>query len=463
MASSCTGGGLSHLACEVIPYIPIVGGELEDGSKLAGTTATAVTGDVVGDVAKAMASAATGLLKTLSTFWMSVSTPDLTSASSPVAALMSKTSWITGVIAVVCVLVAAARMALRRRGEPVHTLMLGLARLVVVSFAGTSLIETAGKLGDLFSADLLHSAGVGSGGWSGVISVTVISGTFASGDGMLLIVALLIVISSLIQLLLMVLRVGLLVILTGTLPLAAAASMSDWGESWWRKHLAWLTAWLLYKPAAAILYAGAFYLTQGTRSVEEVTAGFMILILSVLLLPALLKTIVPMTSALGAASGGGLAMAATGALATGAIKALSGAATGGASAAADGAAATAKATAKPTGSQVTAGEKDPDGAQAGAAGTAPSPAGASEGRTGRGSRPADPPPPAEAEAGSTGGNGRDGQPAADSNGKPPSGSGTSARTGKRPAEQEPDQEQDNTGGPTGAAGNGDDDSQEIGG
>ena len=119
---------------------------------------------------------------------------------------------------------------------------------------------------------------------------------------------------------LMILRVGLLVILTGTLPLVAAASMSDWGQTWWRKHVGWLAAWLLYKPAAALLYVSAFTLTQG-KSLVQVLAGFMILILSVLILPALLRVIVPMTANLGAASGGGLAMAAAGALATGAVRA----------------------------------------------------------------------------------------------------------------------------------------------
>ncbi|HEV3289020.1 MAG TPA: hypothetical protein VG123_08505, partial [Streptosporangiaceae bacterium] len=114
---------------------------------------------------------------------------------------------------------------------------------------------------------------------------------------------------------------GLLVVLTGTLPLAAAASMSEWGQSWWRKHLAWLTAWLLYKPSAALLYAAAFTLTDGKqRTAVEVMSGFMLLILSVLILPALLRVIVPMTASLGAASSGPLALAATGALATGAIK-----------------------------------------------------------------------------------------------------------------------------------------------
>ena len=209
--------------------------------------------------------------------------------------------------------------------------MLGLVRLVVVCAVGTFLIQAAGKLGDQFSSDLLSTAHVGTSGWSGLISTTALSSAFAVGPGMLLIVSLLIIISSLIQLMLMVLRVGLLVILTGTLPLAAAASMNEWGETWWRRHLGWLTAWLLYKPTAAVLYASAFALTHSSGLVE-VMAGFMLLLLSVLALPALLKVIMPMTAHLGAASGGALTMAVAGALATGAIKAAKMSGTGGAAA-----------------------------------------------------------------------------------------------------------------------------------
>jgi hypothetical protein len=319
MASTCS-GGLAGVACHVLPYIPIVGGYYSIGQKAVPGAISAVGGSVLSQVAQSMASAANGLVKTLATFWMSIDTPSM-GAGSPVTAIEQQTDWITTAIAVVCILVAATRMAIRRRGEPAAAMMMGLVRLIVVCFAGAFLVTAAGKLGDMFSTDIMSTAHLGSGGWSGVISTAAISAAFAGGDGMLLIVALLIIISSLIQLMLMVLRVGLLIILTGTLPLAAAASMSEWGESWWRKHLAWLTAWLLYKPAAALLYAGAFILTRNGNSLVEVLAGFMILVLSVLTLPALLKVIVPMTAHLGAASGGSLALAATGAMATGAIKA----------------------------------------------------------------------------------------------------------------------------------------------
>ena len=339
MASTCPGGVLGTI-CSAVQHIQLPEGGVSVGQithaagSTAGKAASTVTGDVLGQIAQAMASAADGLLKTLSTFWMNVDTPQLDVSGSPVSVIKADTSWIVTVTAIICILVAAGRMAIRRRGEPAAAMLLGLARLVVVSGVATVTVEAAGKLGDAFSASLMSSAHLGANGWSAIINTAALSAAVAPGFGMLLIIALLIIFSSLIQLMLMILRVGLMIILAGTLPLAAAASMSEWGQTWWRKHLGWLTAWLLYKPAAALLYAAAFALTNGHRTAVEVISGFMLLILSVLILPALLKVIVPMTAHLGAASSGALAMGAAGAAATGAIKVAAFGGTGGAAAAA---------------------------------------------------------------------------------------------------------------------------------
>jgi len=463
MADTCS-PGISGTAC----HLENLADNAMDGFGIGNDIsheASKLTGDALSSLANGMASAADGLLKTLSTFWMKVDTPQLQGAGSAVATIQKDTGWITTCMAVVFILVAAARMAIRRRGEPAQTLMMGLTRLVVVSASATFLIEAAGKLGDQFSSDLMSTAHIGSGGWSEAISVTGLSATFAAGDGMLLIVSVLIIISALIQLMFMVLRTGLLIILTGTLPLAAAASMSDWGESWWRKHLGWLTAWLLYKPAAAVLFVSAFTLTQGKRSIEEVTAGFMILILSVLILPALLKVIVPMTSALGAASSGSLAMAATGALATGAIR-VAAATSGGKDPSASGAAAM---------------SKGPDGAEVSAAGTAGDsaapdnserpvvpPSGSDPGSEPPGSTPeAGPDPgddPGDSPAGGNEGAGPDaGEQSAGSDGSDgPGGPGGSNRP-DRPGDAPGNDQQGNENGPSGADSNGDDEIQESGG
>jgi uncharacterized membrane protein YgcG len=103
----------------------------------------------------------------------------------------------------------------------------------------------------------------------------------------------------------------------GTLPLAAAASMTEWGTSWWRKHIAWMVAWLIFKPAVGlVLYAGAAMITSsGADSTQQKIAGCGVLLLSAVALPALLRLVVPAAAALGASDGvaGVAAGAATGA------------------------------------------------------------------------------------------------------------------------------------------------------
>jgi type IV secretion system protein TrbL len=287
------------------------------GAVATGSAPPSGSGGLLALIAEPMATAAEGLIKTLGAFWMNVGTPQLTGQGTPVATITGDTRWIVNLVAIGCILVAAARMAILRRGEPAKVVLTGLARLVFVTAAATIIVQAAGYLGDQWSAGLLNSAHLGNHGWSTAINVTALAGAFGGGEGVLLIVALLLILSSLIQLMLMVMRVGLVIVLTGTLPLAAAASMCDWGESWWRRHVGWLVAWLLYKPAAALLFASAFALTGG-NSLTEVLAGWMLLVLSVLILPALLRLIVPLTSALGAASAGSLMLAAAGAAASGA-------------------------------------------------------------------------------------------------------------------------------------------------
>jgi hypothetical protein len=491
MASSC-GSGVAGGICHIIPFIPIVGGWIDIGGTAAKNEVSDAGSDVLNSIAQAMANAANGLLSTLSSFWMHVDTPDMTSAGSPVAVIQANIGWITTCTAVVCILVAAGRMAIRRRGEPGTVLAMGLARLVIVSAVATFLVQAAGKLGDTFSADLMSSAHLGSTGWSGVISTTALAGAFAGGDGMLLIVALLVIFSSLIQLALMILRVGLMVILTGTLPLAAAASMSDWGQTWWRRHVSWLTAWLLYKPAAALLYAAAFTLTDGTnRSGVEVISGFMLLILSILILPALLKVIVPMTASLGAASSGTLAMGAAGAVATGAIKIAAMAGTGGAAGAAQGAGAAVTAgtggkagaaeaaTSAPSGNTTPTGDKASaasDGAGLRTPAGPPShhrsgdsertvehrPGSPARGQDGANASASVPSPAADAQSSPPAGGGSVSQPA---DGVQPADGGAGQNPGERPSGSHAADLPDATGpgGPPGAVDNGDDEEREIGG
>jgi len=126
-----------------------------------------------------------------------------------------------------------------------------------------------------------------------------------------------------VQAVLMLFRQAALVILAGVLPLAAAGSIAPMTRTWVRKVTAWMLALICYKPAAAAVYAAAFTLIGTGRSLRTVLMGFVMLLLSVLMLPALMKFFTWTTGTIGSPGGGGgqlLNAATVGAIAVGAIR-----------------------------------------------------------------------------------------------------------------------------------------------
>ncbi|MEV8031603.1 hypothetical protein [Streptomyces sp. NPDC086182] len=232
--------------------------------------------------------------------------------------ISGQTQWLVVYLAVGSLLFSAARMAVERRSTAGTTALKGVLRVIVVSGAATTIVTAAASVADDYST-YLYQAGaqdmlnkVGACSWDDGIQAF-----------LMLILAFLLLIGGIIHTVLMYIRLGVMILLLGTLPLAAAASMTDWGGGWWRKHIGWLIAWLLYKPAAGlVLYAGTQMLTSnadGSNGVNERIAGIGVMLLSAVALPALLKLVVPATAALGGASAySGAMQSAGGALATGA-------------------------------------------------------------------------------------------------------------------------------------------------
>ncbi|MEK8229335.1 hypothetical protein NKG05_30670 [Oerskovia sp. M15] len=92
---------------------------------------------------------------------------------------------------------------------------------------------------------------------------------------------------------------GMLVILTGILPLSASFTNTEMGKNWFRKCVSWLVAFILYKPAAAIVYAAAFQLV-GQGSFEDdgsgllaVLTGLMLMTIALFAMPALMRFVTP--------------------------------------------------------------------------------------------------------------------------------------------------------------------------
>lgn len=285
-----------------------LGGAVED----AATTAFDAAVDSIADgFAKA--------IQLVVTFWTDVDVPGLTTTEGPVAELRANTTWLTAFIAVLSVLVCAGRLALSRSSRPAGEAFKGLAILVVVSGCGVAAINALVVFGDSYADWVLDRSTDGQLGQR-LVALTTVGDTAGLGSGLILIVALLGMLASIAQLGLMLVRVGVVTILAGLLPLAAAGTGTQTGMDFFRRVVAWLLAFVLYKPAAATVYASAFLLVGDGEDATSVLSGLFLLVLSIVALPALLRLVTPMVGAAvaaGAGAGGGLA--ATGmVLATGA-------------------------------------------------------------------------------------------------------------------------------------------------
>ncbi|UKA77656.1 hypothetical protein [Arthrobacter sp. FW306-07-I] len=292
--------------------------------------------DSIKDMAQAIADAVGNVIKTLGTFWVNVGTPDITSApggstaSDPVLYLQNSLYFWTAALAVLSVLVGSAKMVIERRGAPLRDLARSLATLIVVSGAGVAAVGLLTVAADQFSAWIIKNSTDGTSFNENITALLALSATSPIGSIMIILLGLIAILASVMQIVLMIIRGGLLVILTGIFPTAAAFTNTEAGKGWFQKCTAWLIAFILYKPAAAIVYATAFQLS-GTRIFGNVgegkdfgsallttVTGLALMVIALFAMPALMRFVTPMV---GAVAGGGGAMAAgtVGALASGAI------------------------------------------------------------------------------------------------------------------------------------------------
>jgi hypothetical protein len=135
----------------------------------------------------------------------------------------------------------------------------------------------------------------------------------------------------------------LLVVITAALPIAGAAGGTKIGSQAYEKMIAWTLAFLLFKPVGSfVIGVAAMLFMQSAPSRDEnggaMTAliGALLLCSAALVLPSLMRLIVPAVGSLG---GGGSGLAAAAGLAAVGAKVGGMVATGGASAGASGGAA----------------------------------------------------------------------------------------------------------------------------
>ena len=297
----------------------------------------AAAGDAVGGAANAAAQGfvdafADGFSKlvvTMTTFWVEVPTPGIGSQGGAVAQVQESVYWVQGFILVASLLYVAGKTALTRSGKAAGEAAVGLGTMVLTVGAGVAAIDILAVAGDNFASWIISRSVNG----DMALRLGAVSGGSADmavlGLGLQFVVALFGIVSCIVQIFFLIARVGVLTVLAGTLPLSAAALATPAGKAWFKRIVGWIIAFLLYKPAAALIYASAFTLTAGGEDLLSVLSGLMLIVLSVFALPALMRLAVPMVAAATGGGGGELAGAAAGAaLASGARRVASNSSSG---------------------------------------------------------------------------------------------------------------------------------------
>ncbi|MGC4808646.1 hypothetical protein [Micromonospora sp. DT233] len=231
--------------------------------------------------------------------------------------LRAYTWWAVLAVAVGSVLVAAIKLALERNGREAGTLGKNLLLLMLLAGAGVPAVSSLLYIGDHYADWILTGSANGNLGkrfmqFAPAAQINALTALMTIG------IALMIVLAALTQLLILLAsNVGLLA-LSGLLPLAGAV-----GGQWRNRYLAWLLALVLYKPAAATIYATVFWLIGEGKSLTDVLTGLVGFCMAIVALPALMRLIAPAVATLSSGGAGGVAMAtgsALGQVASGAVR-----------------------------------------------------------------------------------------------------------------------------------------------
>lgn len=257
-------------------------------------------------------------------------------AGGAVLFLQSSLWWYMGAAAVVSVIIGGVRMAWEQRAEPGKETVKSLLTLIVVAGAGVTIVGLLVSALDSFSVWILNGAlscdvGADSACFgeniATLLALTTNPNTGGLGALLIIILGIIAILATAAQIVLMIARGGMLVILTGILPLSASATNTEMGKGWFKRNVGWLVAFILYKPAAAIVYAAAFQLVgtdvfsdDGTGFIAVLT-GLILMVLALFAMPALMRFVTPLVSSLSAGTGGALGAAAIMALPSGAAAA----------------------------------------------------------------------------------------------------------------------------------------------
>lgn len=268
------------------------------------------------------------------TFWIDKNTGYVGGEGSAAWDVRYLTAWLSGMVFFGSLIMAAMMLMLNSRGDDIRKIMMGIIKMVVVSGAAFKVIDLMIEASDAFSKWVIETA-IGASDGKFVTRLLDVASIEPSGIGWALIVlgCLVGIAANLIQFAMMECREAILPLVSGIIPLAAAAALTDWGQQWLRKTTSWVISFIMMKPAAAIIYAVAIKMVSGTNldptqkanhAIETATGvfsgagavgqdlgtfirGLIMMVLAAAALPALIRLITPAAEAMGVGGGGALA------------------------------------------------------------------------------------------------------------------------------------------------------------
>jgi len=240
--------------------------------------------------------------KETSSWWVRIDSPDLAQEQA-VGHLQDLFQPAQITVAVLAMLLAAGKMALTRKADPLIGVGSGLALVAVVAAIGVTLPNLLLRWVDEWTEWVLNV----STGEAFAERMTQVVTAGAGVPGVLaFVLGLIALIVGGIQAVLLLFRQSSLIILAGVLPLAAAGTLAPATREWFKKITGWMLAMIFYPAAAAAVYATAFTLIGTSESLQTTLMGLSMLVLALVAFPVLLKFFTWTTGASPSSSGGGL-------------------------------------------------------------------------------------------------------------------------------------------------------------
>ena len=240
--------------------------------------------------------------------------------SGSVGFIQDQTFYLTLAVAALSVMIAGAQMAWTQRAEPARDLLKGLLTLAVVTASGVTILNVLVRGTDALAVQIIDSA-IGDDFQTDVLKLLALDNATSAGAAdpvwlggnviMIIVGGVVAIIVNIIQLMLMVLRTGMLFLMAGILPLSAAFLNTETGKNFFQKVIAWTLAFAFYKPAAALIYALAIKMSTtgvwegGDNGLIQFAAGLMMIAASVFALPVLVGFLSPVLGSMSSSGGGG--------------------------------------------------------------------------------------------------------------------------------------------------------------